>query len=452
MEGDSSIAAGPIAARLLAVLLLVCVSALFVAAETALTSISRDRLEALVGGGSARARRLRDAADRLGQQRSTVQLGLTLAALGLGWVGAPAVAALLDLLPLRLGLPPAAERALHGLGLATGFLLVACLHVLLGVLVPRAVAMRDPERVGRWVAAPILLFITAFGPLIAVIDAAARVLLRPLGVGPAGERAEGHPGDELRRIVVQARTRGLLDATDSAMLDGMLGFHDKRTRDVMRPRTEIAAIEIDASAQEVWETLRSERYSRYPVYRESLDDIAGVFLAKDLWLYDGNRPFRVADFLRAPLLVPDSRPAELVLGDLRRTRAHMAVVLDEHGGTAGLVTMEDLVEQVIGDIADEHDPASRVAVEVDGVLELAGALSLVNVRVDYALSIPEGDWTTLGGYVFSRLGRLARIGDRVDYPGGELEVVAVEGRRVAAVRVHRHTGEPALAGLVERAS
>ena len=204
----------------------------------------------------------------------------------------------------------------------------------------------------------------------------------------------------------------------------------------MRPRTEIVALPIDANQEDVWEVLRSERYSRYPIYTDTLDDVTGVFLAKDLWLHEGTKPFVLAEHIRPSLYVPDNRPAEKVLDDLRRTRAHMAVVLDEYGGTAGIVTLEDLIEEVIGDINDEYDWATRQAVEANGVLELAGSMSLVDVRSDYRLAIPEGDWSTLGGFVFGELGRLAKIGDRVRFPGGELEVVAMDGRRVAAVRVH----------------
>ena len=168
-------------------------------------------------------------------------------------------------------------------------------------------------------------------------------------------------------------------------------------------------------------------------------------LAKDLWLHAGNEAFSLRRFLREALYVPDSRPAERVLDDLRRSRAQMAVVLDEYGGTAGIVTMEDLVEEVIGDIADEYDLAWRTSVEMNGMLELAGGLSLIDVRSDHRLGIPEGEWSTLGGYVFSALGRLPRLGDRVGFPGGELEVVAMDGRRVAAVRVHRKAAAAAAA-------
>ncbi len=202
------------------------------------------------------------------------------------------------------------------------------------------------------------------------------------------------------------------------------------------------ALPLHATEQEVRAVLRAERYSRYPVYRGSLDDVAGIFVAKDLWLApaDAGTPFALQHFVREALYVPRRRPAERVLDDLRRTRAHMAIVLDEYGGTAGIVTVEDLVEQVIGEIADEYDMATRRAMTLDGVLELAGSLSLINVRAEYEVPIPEGEWTTLGGYAFAELGRAPRVGDRVPFPGGELEIIAVDGRRIAALRVHREPG------------
>jgi putative hemolysin len=236
---------------------------------------------------------------------------------------------------------------------------------------------------------------------------------------------------------MQSRAHGSLGESDTAMLAGVFDFHNKRAVDVMRPRTEVVALEIAATEEQVWDVLRRERFSRYPVYRESLDDVVGVFLAKDLWLKPPDEHFVLERYVREALYVPDSRPAERVLDDLRRSRAQMAVVLDEYGGTAGIVSMEDLIEEVIGDIADEYDLTARTAFEDNGVLELAGSLSLIDVRSDHRLAIPDGEWTTLGGYAFGRLGRVPKIGDRVPFPGGELEVVAMDGRRVAALRVLR---------------
>jgi CBS domain containing-hemolysin-like protein len=221
--------------------------------------------------------------------------------------------------------------------------------------------------------------------------------------------------------------------------------------DVMRPRTDMVAIAEDVSREELVEILRRERYSRYPVYRETPDDIVGLFLAKDFWLYEKPEEFELRDHLRDPLFVPATRAAERVLDDLRRTRAHLAVVLDEYGGTAGILTMEDLIEEVIGDISDEYDFASRTAVETDGVLELDGTMSLIDVRSDHRVQIPDGDWTTLGGYAFAQLGRLPKMGDRVTVPGGEMEVIAMDGRRVAALRIHRR-GASATAETAARTS
>jgi CBS domain containing-hemolysin-like protein len=284
---------------------------------------------------------------------------------------------------------------------------------------------------------PLTLFSTVMWPFIWVLKSAANALLRLAGVPIATEGAHAHSPDELRLLVMQSRAHGTLDASDTAMLAGVFDFHEKRARDVMRPRTDMCAIPVDSSEADVWEILRRERYSRFPVYGESLDDILGVLLAKDLFLHDGSGPWELRRWLRDAVFIPDSRRAELVLDDLRRTRAHMAVVLDEYGGTAGIITMEDLVEEVIGDIADEYDLATRSAIETNGVLELAGTMSLIDVRSDHHLPIPDGEWTTLGGYAFGRLGRLPKMGDRVPYPGGELEIVAMDGRRVAALRVHR---------------
>ncbi len=242
--------------------------------------------------------------------------------------------------------------------------------------------------------------------------------------------------DTLERLMVGPHANGTPDP-GTRMLADVLQFRSKRVREVMRPRTEIVALPLAAGEDDVRDLLKRERFSRYPVYGESLDDIVGVFLAKDLWLHEAGVPFSLARHMRETLFVPDTRPAQRVLDDLRKTRAHIAVVLDEFGGTAGIVTLEDLVEQVIGDINDEDDVAVRSAIETDGVLELAGSLSLRDVRGEYQLPIPDGDWQTLGGYAFARLGRVPRIGDRAPYPGGELEIVAMDGRRVAAVRVHK---------------
>ena len=433
--------------RLLVVVLLVLANAFFVAAEFALVGARRSKIDQMANQGDRLAKAAQTALKDLDRYISATQLGITLASLGLGWIGEPALAGLVDRFLGLFGVTPAPMAVHTAAGVITAFVIITFLHIVLGELAPKSIALVKPEAVSRTLAVPLMVFARVMSPAISVLNGTANRLMRLLGVAPQSEAQHVHSPDELRLLVMQARAHGTLDETDSAMLAGVFDFHEKKAYDVMRPRTEVAALDIDSTAAEVWAIVRRERYSRYPVYRDTLDDVVGVFLAKDLWLYDGQEPFTLEAFVRPALYVPSSRLAERVLDDLRKTRAQMAVVLDEYGGTAGIVTMEDLIEEVVGDIADEYDFASRTAVVTDGVLELAGSLSLVDVRSDYGLRIPEGDWSTLGGYAFGRLGRVPKIGDRVPFPGGELEVIAMDGRRVAGLRVHRDDGAkvPAIA-------
>lgn len=449
---EHAISAGSIILRLAAVVVLVLLNGFFVAAEFALVGVRRSKIDQMAAEGDAGAQLVQGALTNLDRYISATQLGITLASLALGWIGEPALAVLIDRVLGAMGVPIPTGAAHSVAAIAVAFTIITFLHIVFGELAPKSMALSLPERVSKHVARPLMAFAWIASPGIWLLNGAANRILRRFGIEPAGEEGHVHSPEELRLLVMQARAHGALDESDSAMLAGVFDFHEKRARDVMRPRTGVVGLDIESTEEDVWETLRQERYSRYPVYEESLDNVVGVFLAKDFWLRDPDEPFALTKFVREALYIPDSRPAERALDDLRKTRAHLAVVLDEYGGTAGILTLEDLVEEVIGDINDEYDIAAREAFETDGVLEVAGSLSIVDARSDYRLTIPDGDWSTLGGYTFARIGRVPRIGDRAPFPGGELEVVAMDGRRVAALRVHRKDGSrPASAGRGERA-
>ncbi len=436
LQEPELIGGGSIAGRMVVVLVLVLINAFFVAAEFALVAVRHSRIDELAEAGDKRARTVQGALQDLDRYIAGTQLGITIASLGLGWVGEPAVAGILDRILEAFGMAPPPAGVHTAASFTVGFLILTFLHIVLGELAPKSVALVRPEGVSRVVATPLIFFSRIMSPLIWVCNGAANGLLKLFNISRVTE-IQGHSPDELRLLVMQSRAHGRLDESDTAMLAGVLDFHYKKARDVMRPRTEVVSLETSATEEEVWKRIKEERYSRYPVIRETIDDVIGVFLAKDLWLRDESQPFSLKELTREVLYVPDSRAAERVLDDLRKTRAHMAVVLDEYGGTAGIITMEDLIEEVIGDISDEYDFAARTAIEADGVLELDGTMSLIDVRSDHRVQIPEGDWTTLGGYAFAKLGRLPRMGDRVPVPGGELEIIAMDGRRIAALRVHR---------------
>ncbi len=449
--GEEALSLGGIGARLGAVLVLVLLNGFFVAAEFALVAARRSKIDQMAEAGDAKAGRVRYAQEHLDRYISGTQLGITLASLALGWIGEPALASLIDrgFAAAGVGGHAATAAAHSGAAIAVAFAIITFLHIVLGELAPKSLALARPEGVSRQITLPLIWFSRLMKPFISVLNGAGNGVLKPFGIRPASEGEHVHSPEELRLLVMQARAHGTLDESDSAMLEGVFDFHEKKAYDVMRPRTEMVALDVESTEEEVLAAVRAERYSRYPVYRDTTDDIVGVLLAMDVLLRTDEeraRPFALADYVREALYVPSTRAAERVLDDLRRTRAHLAVVLDEYGGTAGIVTLEDLVEEVVGDINDEYDQREREAFEHDGVLELAGSLSLVDARSDYKLDVPEGDWTTLGGYVFSAVGHLPRVGERAAYPGGELEVVAMDGRRVAAVRVHRRDGASADAG------
>lgn len=433
---EDHLTAGSIALRLTFVLLLVLMNAFFVAAEFALVAVRRSKIDQMAAEGDRSAAVVQKALTHLDRYISATQLGITLASLALGWIGEPALAVLVDRILAMFGVQLDSTLDHSAAAIAVAFIIITFLHIVLGELAPKSVALSRSESVSRVVVRPLMWFSQIMSPFISGLNGTANRLLKLFRIEPVSEGGHVHSADELRLLVMQARAHGTLNETDTAMLAGVFDFHNKKAHDVMRPRTDMVAIAEDVDLEELTQILRAERYSRYPVYRETADDIVGVFLAKDFWLYDKPETFVLRDHLREALFVPATRAAERVLDDLRKTRAHLAVVLDEYGGTAGIVTMEDLVEEVVGDIADEYDLYSRDAMLTDGVLELVGSMSLVDVRSDHRLTIPEGEWTTLGGYVFAMLGRLPHVADRVSYPGGELEVVAMDGRRVAGVRVH----------------
>src|SRR5256885_2793448 len=354
-DGPPAVGAGGIAGRIAVVLGLVLANAFFVAAEFALIAVRRGRIEHRVAAGDQGARLVERTLKDLDRYISVTQVGITLASLALGWLGEDAIAGLIDDALGQFGVAMPAVAVHTTAAAITAFVVLAFLHIVLGQLTPKTLALVRPERTSALVVRPLIGFSMLTWPFIALLNGAANAVLRAFGVRPSRPLERVHSPEELRLLVMQSRAHGALDESDSAMLAGVFDFHEKRARDVMRPRTDIIAVDVEATESDVWGLMRSERYSRYPVYQESLDDVIGVLVTKDLWLKDPAKPFDLRSLMRKPLYVPDTRPAVRVLDDLRRSRAHMAVVLDEYGGTPGIVTLQDLVEEGVGGINDEHD-------------------------------------------------------------------------------------------------
>jgi len=425
----------PIALGLVAVVILVLANAFFVAAEFALVGARRTRLDEMAQTGDAKARLARRAVQSLDRYISATQLGITLASLGLGWIGEPALAGLIEgaftWLPRTL-----AAVATHGVASAIAFIIITILHIILGELVPKAVALLYPEQVSRWVTVPLMGFAWIMAGPIAVLNGTANRLLRLLGIQPPGEHERLHSPEEIRMLVEQSTVGGSLLRQDARLLEGVFEFSEKTAQEVMTPRTQMAALEADLTVEAAADQVAIHGRSRYPAYTESLDDIIGVVHAKDILSALRSRPGQtIRVIMRSPLFVPGTREVEDVLADMKRLKTHLALVLDEYGGTAGLVTMEDLLEEIVGPIYDEYDPQDRSGPD-DGGPRLDGSMPISEFNTEYDGDLEDTDYTTIGGYVFGQLGRLPRVGDRVTAGPFTFEVVEMDGRRVKTIRLH----------------
>ena len=427
--------------RVLAILALLAANGFFVAAEFSIVRSRRSRLEAMARGGDARARIVLRATADLAKLLSAVQLGVTLASIG---IGALAEEALSHVFAQAFAQMPMLARVGLGAGFGTlcALAIVTYGHVVFGELAPRGAALNHPENVARWLVPPLLVFAWVVSPVTWLLNRSADGVLRALGQQPAREEENVHSSQELRIIVEQSQEVGALERQDAALIEGVFEFSEKNAREVMTPRTAIDALDVEATLDEAVNLVVETQRSRYPVYEDTLDNIIGLVLAKDLIPLLRDRPadFTMRAMMRPVHVVPGSREVEEVLADFKRLKEHMAVVLDEYGGTAGIVTMEDLLEEIVGEILDEYDePELPAATAPDADVLIPGALNIGEMNERFGLEVPDDDYTTIGGYVFGALGRLPVVGDRVTASHAVFTVRAMDGRRIETLAVDLHS-------------
>ncbi|MEO8140413.1 MAG: hemolysin family protein, partial [Gemmatimonadota bacterium] len=420
METSSEV---PFLTGLAVVVVLLGLNAFFVAAEFALVGSRRTRLEGMAQHGDARAKFALRILDDLPRYISATQVGITLCSLALGWIGEPSLAAAIRAafkgLPEQIG-------PVHTDVVATivAFTLITFTLLILGEMLPKAIALLHPEALSGWVAAPLMAFAWVMAVPTSVVNRSATWLMKVLGLNISGEHERLHSPDEIRMLVEQSQEGGSLGKGDARLLEGVFEFSEKSAQEVMTPRTQMVALERDLTVEAAADVVALARRSRYPVYGESLDDIVGVVHAKDILTAIRQQPgTTIGAVMRPPLFVPGTREVEDVLADMKRLKVHLAVVLDEYGGTAGLVTMEDLLEEIVGDIYDEYDRLDRPKAAPEGAPLLDGSLPLSDFNADHELQLDDTDYTTLGGFLFGQLGRLPKPGDRITVGGDIFEIV-----------------------------
>jgi CBS domain containing-hemolysin-like protein len=442
---DTGLSPGSLLFRALAVVLLIAANAFFVASEFALVASRRTRIEAMVRRGDRKAKTVQTALQDLYRQLSAAQLGITLASILLGYVAEDTVAVVLGgwlaALPTALAF---VSRAAVASVIAVA--VVSFLHVVIGEQSPKAWAITYPEATSRWIAGPLILFSRVTRPATNLLNWSANGVVRLLGIkSPSTELERIHSPEEIVSLLKQSQGSGRIDREDVQLIEGVFEFSEKTAREVMTPRTDVVALEADLSLADAAARVAQAGRSRYPVYRESLDDVVGVVHAKQILAGLRERPGEpVATIMREPLFVPGTREVEDVLADMKRLKSHLAIVLDEYGGTAGIVTMEDLLEEIVGQIYDEYDRAEPTpSAPARGAVVLPGNMEIAQANERYKLGLSDADYQTVGGYVFGRLGRLPQPGDRVALKDGALEVMEMHGRRVHRLKLVRAEGKPA---------
>ncbi len=448
---------------LLAVMLLVLANGFFVATEFALVSVRRTRVQQLAAEGNRRAQQVLGELNHLDTYIAATQLGITIASLALGWIGEPAVATLIEPLVGSLQFIPEGSRSAvtHTISFAVAFSLITTLHIVLGELAPKSIALQRPEQTALLVSGPIHLFYLALRPAIAVLNSIGNTVVRLIGIEPASGHQLVQSAEELRLAVDASREAGLVEDSAHDLVDRALLFPDLEAQHAMVPRTEIAAVPLESSLDDVLETALRTGHTRLPVYDGDLDHIVGVINVKRLLpqllaerstgLNPTNPPFRVVDVMAEVLAIPETAPASALLPGLRDAQSPMAIVIDEYGGTAGLITLVDLVESLVGDITDELDPIRlNGRLTADGSFSLDGLTTLLEAKEFFDLDLEDdADVETVGGYVFSRLGRPAVVGDEVVTAGGQiLRTEELDGLRVARVRVLARQGNNGEAPVV----
>jgi CBS domain containing-hemolysin-like protein len=431
--------------NLFLVAFLVAANGFFVASEFALVAVRKSRIEAQAADGDPAAVRLLGMLENLNAYISATQLGITLSSIGLGWIGEPAVAVLLSPALSWIGDITgigflSSGPVLHTISFVVAYSVIAFLHIVFGELAPKTAALELSERISYIVAVPLLIFYKTFYYPIRLLDWAGTKTVRLFGLHPSGEHGSSYTEDEIRQLIRVSQKSGHLNEEEQRLIDQVFEFSETTVKEAMIPRTEIVAVQETCTLDEAAEAFRNTGYSRLPVHRGSLDDIAGIAHVKDVLsaLTHPGMAFDLHSIIQKPQYVVDTARLEDVLRQMQREKFHFGFVVDEHGGVEGIITLEDLLEEIVGDISDEHDTEvnEQIHEQDDGSCVLDGGLAVrdLNKRLDMNIPISDG-YTTVAGFLMAEAGKILNEGDIVPYNGHTFRIEKAAKRRILEVRL-----------------
>lgn len=425
----------PILFQLLLVFFLIAMNGFFVAAEFACVKIRPSRLETLIQEGSRQAKYAKKLTDHLDASLSVTQLGITLASLGLGWVGEPAVATLILPITHAIGLDDVIG---HTIALALAFSIITGLHIVLGELTPKTMAIQNVEKIMLSVALPMLVFHRVMYPFVWLLNHVANWVAHRMGFHTASEGDDAHTEEEIRLLMEESHRQGLIDDTEVDFVDNVFDFTDLNVREIMTPRTDMVCLYLEDTMDENLHIILEEQLTRYPICHEDKDHIVGFLHVKDLMrvMAEGRKP-NLRRLARKALIVPESMDVSVLLKTMQKQRSQMAIVVDEYGGTAGMVTIEDIVEEIVGDIQDEFDEERPTAERRGKRIFSADAKMLLEELEDILeIDIEDEDVDTVGGWLYDQIGQAPRVGQMAASGGNLFYVEEVDGVRITRVLIH----------------
>lgn len=425
----------PILFQLLLVIFLIAMNGFFVAAEFACVKIRPSRLETLIQEGSRQAKYAKKLTDHLDASLSVTQLGITLASLGLGWVGEPAVATLILPITHAVGLDDVVG---HTISLALAFSIITGMHIVLGELTPKTMAIQNVEKIMLNVALPMLVFHRVMYPFVWLLNHVANWVAHRMGFHTASEGDDAHTEEEIRLLMEESHRQGLIDDTEVDFVDNVFDFTDLNVREIMTPRTDMVCLYLEDTMDENIHTILEEQLTRYPICHEDKDHIVGFLHVKDLMrvMAEGRKP-NLRRLARKALIVPESMDVSVLLKTMQKQRSQMAIVVDEYGGTAGMVTIEDIVEEIVGDIQDEFDE-ERPTAERRGkrIFSVDAKMLLEELEDILEIDIEDEDVDTVGGWLYDQIGQTPRVGQMAAAGGNLFYVEEVDGVRITRVLIH----------------
>lgn len=423
--------------KIFSVIVLVFINGFFVAAEFAFVAVRKSRVETLAAEGKASAKRLLDILNNLNPYLSASQLGITLASLGLGALGEPVVEAILG--GWLTNLP---ESVRHFVSYGIAFFIITTLHIVLGEQAPKLFGLAMAEKVGMLTALPMQIFYKVFKPFIHALDWASAKTVNIFGLNASSEHASIYTEEELRQLVKLSHESGHLNTEERRLINRVFEFSETTVKEAMIPRTEIVAISETCTLEEIAAIFRNNVFSRLPVFRGSLDDIVGYIHSKDLMPFLLRpKSFELEKVMQKPVYVVDTARLEDVLRQMQREKFHFGFVVDEHGGVEGIITLEDLLEEIVGDISDEHDEEvnEQVHKEADGSYLLEGSLAVRDLNKRCGMNVPVSEaYTTLAGFLMSEAGQILGEGESVPFNGHIFKIEKVHKRRILQVRMEKN--------------